>query len=101
MSDTVNLGFVDVDSGTIFIGDPCYTATDDASHRIKTWSEWCEKTRGMFDSHFPVSEIGKPGLGLTIGTLHGDGSYPVTGILKNGRIAKVVIDFDWEEDDDE
>ncbi len=25
------IGHIDVDSGTIFVGDPCYTATNDAT----------------------------------------------------------------------
>ena len=63
----IKIGHIFVDSGTIFVGDPCYTATDDASHRIKTWVEWCEKI--PFDEKpYDVNEPAGDGSGLSIPT---------------------------------
>ncbi|MGW0844137.1 hypothetical protein ACWD26_29170 [Streptomyces sp. NPDC002787] len=99
MNDRVRIGTVHVDSGTVMVGDPCYTATGDASHHIKTWSEFCERSpfgREPYD----VTQPAGPGLGLVIPTLYGDGSYPVHGELVGGRVARVIIDFDPACDED-
>ncbi|MFG2923917.1 hypothetical protein ACGFYA_20750 [Streptomyces sp. NPDC048305] len=103
MSDRrVQIGTVSVDSGTVFVGDPCYTATGDASHHIKTWSEWCDKFPWDKENYDVVEPAG-PGLGLSIPTLYGDGGYPVYAELEGDRVARVIIDFDpsYDEDDDQ
>ncbi len=94
----VRIGIIAVDSGTIFIGDPCYTATDDASHRIKTWSEWCDNSK-WGEKPFDVNEPAGSGAGLSLPTMYGDGSYPVYAEVRNGRIAKVMISFDWDDEE--
>ncbi|MEX1655549.1 hypothetical protein ABZ960_20605 [Streptomyces pseudovenezuelae] len=101
MSDQrVQIGTVSVDSGTVFVGDPCYTATGDASNHIKTWSEWCD--RAPFDEKpYDVTEPAGPGLGLSIPTLYGDGAWPVYAELERRRVARVVIDFDPEYDEED
>ena len=102
MSERVQVGTVDVDSGTVFVGDPCYTATSDASHHIKTWSEWCAKFPWNKENYDVVEPAGS-GIGLSIPTMYGDGSYPVYAEIEGGRIARVTIDFDpeYDEEDDE
>ncbi|MFF8845527.1 hypothetical protein ACF08N_22875 [Streptomyces sp. NPDC015127] len=103
MSDErVQIGTVYVDSGTVFVGDPCYTATGDASNHIKTWSEWCSRSP-FGEKQYDVTEPAGPGLGLSIPTLYGDGAWPVFAELERGRVARVVIDFDpeYDEDDDD
>jgi hypothetical protein len=95
----VKIGHVSVDSGAIFVGDPCYTITSDASHHIKTWSEFCEKSPfGKKD--YDVTEPAGPGIGLVVPTMYGDGTYPVYATIKDGRIASVTIDFDGSEEDE-
>lgn len=100
MSERVQIGMVSVDSGTVFVGDPCYTITGDASNHIKTWSEWCDKAP-FYEKPYDVTEPAGPGLGLSIPTLYGDGGYPVYAELEDGRVARVTIDFapTYEEDD--
>ncbi|QYW07906.1 hypothetical protein SEA_REDBEAR_60 [Streptomyces phage RedBear] len=99
MSERVKLGNVWVDSGTVFVGDPCYTITSDASHHVRTWSEWCDRSPFGRDP-YDVNEPAGNGLGLSIPTLYGDGSYPVYAEIKDGRVARVTIDFDPMEDDE-
>ncbi|WP_436739959.1 hypothetical protein [Streptomyces sp. BBFR102] len=102
MSERVKLGMVDVDSGTVFVGDPCYTITGDASHHIKTWSEWCGKLP-WDQKNYDVVEPAGSGVGLSVPTMYGDGSYPVYAEIVRGRVARVTIDFDpeYEEDDED
>ena len=93
----IQIGSISVDSGTIFVGDPCYTATDDASHRIKTWEDWCDK-HPWNNEHYNVIEPAGKGSGLSIPTLYGDGEYPVYAELTDaGRIRSITIDFDGED----
>lgn len=94
----VKIGSIDVDSGTVFVGDPCYTITDDASHRIKTWREWCAKL-SWSGERYNVTEPAGEGIGLSIPTPYGDGAYPVYAELEGGRVARVIIDFDPSEED--
>lgn len=96
----IRLGFVSVDSGVVFIGDPSHTITGDAPHHIPTWEEWCGKTVGdLFrsDRDGPgVAEPAGPGLGMSFRTAWGDGSYPVFAEVAGGRILRVTIDFDCD-----
>ncbi|AFO10930.1 hypothetical protein D854_gp23 [Streptomyces phage R4] len=102
MTERVKIGMVDVDSGTVFVGDPCYTITGDASHHIKTWSEWCDKFP-WDKKNYDVTEPAGSGIGLSIPTMYGDGSYPVYAEIEEGRVARVTIDFnpEYDEEDDE
>jgi hypothetical protein len=80
----------------VFVGDPCYTITGDASHHISTWSEWCDRSPLDSGDH-GVSEPAGKGLGLTLPTLHGDGTYPVYAEVHGGRITSITVDFDPQE----
>ncbi|MGW3323912.1 hypothetical protein [Streptomyces virginiae] len=100
MAERVKIGTVMVDSGTVMIGDPCYTITGDASHHIKTWREFCDRTP-WGEKPYDVTEPAGAGIGLSIPTYWGDGSYPVYADIQNGRIARVTVDFDPEYDEDE
>ncbi|MER6231772.1 hypothetical protein ABT169_21910 [Streptomyces sp. NPDC001616] len=100
MSERVKIGMVDVDSGTVFVGDPCYTITGDASHHIKTWSEWCDK-HPWDGKNYGVVEPAGSGVGLSIPTKYGDGGYPVYAEIEDGRVARVTIDFDPESDEED
>ncbi|MFE4451457.1 hypothetical protein [Streptomyces sp. NPDC056796] len=97
MSERVEIGSIYVDSGTVFVGDPCYTITGDASNHIKTWSEWCAKAP-FGQEPYDVTEPAGTGHGLSIPTLYGDGGYPVYAELEGGRVARVIIDFAPESD---
>lgn len=101
MSNRIKLGVIYVDSGTVFVGDPCYTITGDASNHIATWSEWCDRTQDMFAGPPVAAQPAGLGIGLTFPTMYGDGVYPVYADVKDGRIARVEIVFDDDEEDDE
>ncbi|WP_024816941.1 DUF4241 domain-containing protein [Arthrobacter sp. 31Y] len=81
-TDRELVGYVDVDAGVIMVGDPCYTIGDDASSRVPTWSEFCDR---LFDKKNEVHETGvihpfaadHRGAGIVIPSGYGDGSYPV------------------------
>lgn len=95
------VGYVWVDSGSIWVGDPCYVIGTDADHDKLSWSEFCGK---WFDHMNPVpnaKEVLGTGIGFAIETQYGDGSYPVfITIGENGRPKKVEIELgDYEEED--
>lgn len=86
------VGVVGVDAGLIWVGDPCYIMGDDASNRVKSWSEFCkllnvEKVDGVME---PL----KHGIGLAISSGYGDGVYPVSVKYNDeGRVAALKVDF--------
>jgi len=98
-------GFIGVDAGVVWIGDPCYCVTPDTdSHPAKTWPEFCDKLEAAPNKEVvPFSYKGEtmlPGgtdsnLGIVVHTAHGDGSYPVF-VKKNrdGQVSSVTIMFE-------
>jgi hypothetical protein len=99
------IGQFAVDSGQAIVGDPCY---------LDDWEPWNDK-KVSFDEH--VNKVGHYGylgacnatLGKGFGQLgnqavafstgYGDGLYPVyANINEDGRITKVVIIFDEEDE---
>jgi hypothetical protein len=110
------IGSVFVDAGIVMVGDPCYTLSDDASHRTEVatdWSKFCEMMfapgphqRGHHEGE-AVEPLGE-GVGIVVQTGWGDGEYPVFVEYAGGRIARLVVEFipdededDWDEDEDE
>jgi len=76
------IGIVGVDAGLIMVGDPCYFLdaignTSVAQQAYPTWSDFCDdlpKDNSPKQLNF---ERGHEGLGIVVGTTHGDGTYPV------------------------
>lgn len=94
-------GYVYVDAGCIWIGDPCYVMGDDASNRVKDWiGDFCNK----LDNNVSVQQPLGMGTGMCIDSGHGDGRYPVTVEYdpNSGRPASVTVTFieEHSEDDD-
>lgn len=92
------LGYIDVDSGSVWIGDPCYLVRDE------DWKALSKQYIKALDKHEVYVAIphkkGHPGMGIMAGTLYGDGSYPVYAeFQKNGGIKSITINFEDEEDD--
>lgn len=106
----VKIGNIDVDAGLCWIGDPCYIFHNDQGMNPalgKTWTEFCDKLGDAYPTMKTFGhrvDPGSEGLGIAVSTGYGDGSYPVYAYLnKEGRVARVMIDFDPEEghlDDD-
>jgi hypothetical protein len=99
------IGSFSVDSGQAIVGDPCY---------LDTWENWNSEENNFEDHETKAGEYGYLGAcGVTLkegyGTLgmgsavafttgYGDGVYPVfANINEDGRITKIVIDFEDEE----
>lgn len=102
MGERVKLGEVCVDSGAIWVGDPCYVIGGDASHAFDSWDEYVNTliNRGHFAKKQSVSEPAGEGIGMHVQTLYGDGSYPVYAELDgNGRVARIAIDFEYGDED--
>ena len=95
----VRKGTVFVDAGCIWIGDPCYIMGDDATDRVRDWSEFCSKINHEIPVQAPLGD----GTGMLIDSGYGDGCYPVdVEYNHDGRVAKVTVTFieDCEDDDD-
>tara|TARA_Y100000031_G_scaffold104658_1_gene115114 strand:- start:61 stop:369 length:309 start_codon:yes stop_codon:yes gene_type:complete len=99
MKDKKIIGYIGVDSGTIWVGDPCYIIHKDKLPKSlgTDWFDLCGKT-----DELPKSfnyELGHEGLGVMSWTKYGDGQYPVYMIGDNDGI---YIDFvgDYDEDKD-
>lgn len=97
-------GKFDVDSGTVWIGDPCYVLPLDKN---PVGREWMEFVRLMCPepladgSRPPYKDIIVTDDGLGISTGYGDGAYPVYVRMVDHRPMQIFIDFQWAEDDDE
>jgi len=98
------IGQVGVDSGLIWIGDPCYVIHEDnlPSTLGKDWPGFCDELGEEFTKAFDFPE-GYEGLGICTATTYGDGVYNVIGLFKPGnkRPSCVVVDFDnvFDEED--
>lgn len=105
--DWERVGEIGVDAGLCWIGDPCYIIhPDDGMPKElgKDWGDFCDKlfakeTDGAAQYNY---DMGHAGLGVTVNTGYGDGTYPVY-VKRNaeGRIAEVKVVFIGEDDDDD
>lgn len=101
------VGTMGVDAGLCWIGDPCYIIHADSIAKSlgKNWSEFCDTLldpeggpHSMLEHKSYDFEMGHEGLGVVVGTGHGDGSYPVYAQIVDGRCMRVLADFDEAED---
>lgn len=78
------LGHVGVDSGTLWIGDPCYLSGGKGP--MQNWSSFCEQINSKVSAVFPE--------GTMVGGFGGDGCFPVV-IRRNkqGVVVEVRIRF--------
>ena len=101
--ETRVMGYIGVDAGIVWIGDPCYIMHKDTPPEElgNNWVEFCEnmwqkeeKSDGSYASF--NYNFGHEGLGVCTSTKHGDGSYAVIGFFEPGsdRPSCVMVDFD-------
>lgn len=107
------VGSVMVDSGSVAVGDPCYTNGADASNASKDWNDFLAKT---WPRTFSESDIGpsidalavdirnEQGVGIVVSSGYGDGEYPVfVKVVDEGswgkRIAEMKVVFIGDEVD--
>lgn len=92
------VGTIAVDSGQIMVIDPCYVWSDD-------FALGAEPTGGEYDAVCRVTTgtkgFGQIDLGFATGTLYGDGVYPVYAEMVDGRIARLIIEFDPSDEDED
>lgn len=90
------IGHVGVDAGLMYIGDPCYEIGSDASEKFAgTWSDFCNLLGSSEDNgilKLPY-KLGHEGKAVVVSSGYGDGTYPVYVERKDGRIARVIVDF--------
>lgn len=103
--ERVLAGYVDVDAGLVFVGDPCYTMGDDASSRVTKWGDFCDALfyengkRSDYEQKGFANPLGQ-GVGVAVQSGYGDGTYPVYVTYGDeGRVASVTIEFMGDEDD--
>ena len=97
-----NVGYVAVDAGCIWVGDPCYVLPDDASHAdsVRNWDKFCEQLNPNSTSTSFKFHHGHHGLGVCVDSGWGDGYYPVyVNESEDGRVASVTVVF-IEEDEE-
>lgn len=104
--DWEKVGVVGVDAGLIWLSDPCYIIHNEEKNEDlgENWGEFCDKLLvadakdGTRQWH---TNMGHPGLGVTVSSGWGDGVYDVK-VQRNsyGRIMRVMIDFDDQEEED-
>lgn len=96
------IGFVSVDSGSVWVGDPCYVIPSEAADSVESWSDYCDaldKINHWTSGKSFCQPLGQ-GIGLHVQTRYGDGSYPVFAeVNSDGSISNVTIDFDDEPSD--
>lgn len=94
-NDWQQVGIIGVDAGLCWIGDPCYCVTPDAnSHPAKTWKEFCDLLPDNDMTKQWNYPNGHSGLGVSVQTGYGDGTYPVYVKYNNeGRVSEVKAVF--------
>lgn len=86
------VGRIGIDSGTLWIGDPCYVWSDStrneptaAVREIGEWSDFAEKLEG------PTTSFGIIGVATSTGL--GDGMYDVYAKIVDGLVHEVRVVF--------
>jgi hypothetical protein len=95
----VLVGHIGVDAGLCWIGDPCYILHKDKGDKPaaigKDWGDFCDTLGKDYPTLKSYNyDMGHEGLGVCVSTGYGDGCYPVFATIKNGRVAKVTVDFE-------
>jgi len=80
------IGHIGVDSGSCWVGDPCYVLPDDAwQNPGEDWAGFCKAMLRTSHKEFPA--------GVCVTTGYGDGEYPVHAVIKDGVIQSIEITF--------
>ena len=111
MEKIVKIGDFCVDSGMVYIGDPCYFYRDKRRDEKLTpvekeigpeWVDFCNSLDGVpYPQYKDYNQYG-----VVAQTGCGDGTYPVYATIEGGTITSIKIDFlmgadeEEEEDDD-
>lgn len=106
IDNLIYAGSFSVDSGQAIVGDPCYLDTYDTCVN-KEWNlegkegEYSYQGISATTLSTDFGDIGD-GKAVAFSTGYGDGHYPVfIQLNEDGRVMKVVIDFEGDMDLDE
>lgn len=97
------IGEVWVDSGTVMFVDPCYVLPDERLPKRPNRATY-DDMLAEFDKTNHEAPFVNPwgeGKGTIVGTLYGDGSYPLIATYREGRITKIAVDFDPHDEYDD
>ena len=106
ITELVYAGSFGVDSGQAMVGDPCYLDNWDTNKN----EEWNLEGKENEYSYYGASattlanSYGELGIGTAVvfNTGYGDGLYPVyVQLNEDGRVSKVVIDFEGDLDEED
>jgi len=86
------LGYVNVDAGLIYIGDPSYLIGSELG--AVPWDQFLETYIRPTESEFAYSI--DDGTAIVTDTGYGDGIYPVYATIRDGRVMAVTISFEIE-----
>lgn len=93
----VKIGECGVDAGLLMVGDPCYFIGKDAvvNRRCKDWDQACNDLFCNGDSWKDRNNaFDVYGLGVAIGTTHGDGVYPVFLETTDKGRRRLIVNLD-------
>ena len=85
------IGEIGVDAGLCWIGDPCYVLHEKPNAIGKDWDDFCRMLEDQ-TTQFNY-DLGHPGLGVCVQTGHGDGTYDVDAIFKDGVVKEIRVRF--------
>lgn len=101
----VLIGHVPVDSGQVFVCDPCYVLDGDVSFdndKVVTDNPYSRACAASMSDEGADSFATGEGMqdAVCTSTGWGDGMYPVYVTYKDGRVASITVEFMEDEDDD-
>ena len=89
-------GVVAIDSGNLWLGDPCYLLDPALKRARELGTSWADLIPKMIasDAQQWSFDAGTPGLGVTVATGYGDGHYLVrVRRTPTGKVAAVMVEF--------
>jgi len=98
--ETRVVGYIGVDAGLCYIGDPCYVIGKELGANyeefLKYLPEQHDQAWAIEYSNIPQApDRATPVRAVVVGTGFGDGMYPVEAEIDgDGRVRKIIIDFD-------
>ncbi len=88
------IGYLGVDAGLMYLGDPGYLIGPGKVGAM-AWADFLKTYVGGDQAqHWRVDNIG-----IVVSTGWGDGIYPVTAKIRDGRLMSVTINFDLPEEE--
>ena len=99
------VGTFGVDSGTVMIIDPCYVLKDDRGDDYSKETEYLRNVMPTCEAPYYGGvrpDDYSSDCGMVFSTLYGDGEYPIYAETNSqGRIVRLIIDFDDHQEDHE